>query len=59
MLVRLGADDIRLTDGLARRGYLIRAGSDFGLAGYARITVGPPDVMEGVAAAITEELANI
>ena len=59
VLVRLGVDDVRLTDGLARRGYLIRAGSDFGLAGYARITVGPPDVMEGVAAAITEELANL
>ncbi len=56
LLVRLGGDDIRLADALARRGFLIRPGSDFGLAGFARITVGPDQAMEGVSGAIAAEL---
>ncbi len=52
VLVRLGVDDVELADAVARRGYLIRAGSEFGLPGHARITVGPSEVMEGIAAAI-------
>jgi histidinol-phosphate aminotransferase len=58
LLVRLGVDDLRAADALARRGFLIRAGSDFQLPGLARITVGPPEAMEGVAAAVGEELAS-
>lgn len=56
LLVRLGGDDVRLADALARRGFLIRPGSDFGLSGFARITVGPDQAMEGVAGAIAAEL---
>jgi histidinol-phosphate aminotransferase len=50
LLVRVGADDVAFTDLLLRRGFLIRAGSEFGLWGYARITVGPEPLMERVAA---------
>jgi hypothetical protein len=38
-----------LTEGLARRGYLVRAGSEFGLSGFVRITTGPVPLMERVA----------
>ncbi len=58
VLVRLGTDDVELADALVQDGYLIRAGSEFGLPGYARITVGPREVMEGVAGAIVGRLAT-
>jgi histidinol-phosphate aminotransferase len=59
VLVRVGVDDLALTDALARRGLLVRAGSEFGLPGYVRITTGPAALMERVAgelAAIRAEL---
>jgi histidinol-phosphate aminotransferase len=40
LLVEHGADDDALADGLLRRGVLVRAGSELGLPGWARITVG-------------------
>jgi histidinol-phosphate aminotransferase len=46
LLVRMGVDDVAVKDRLLRRGFLIRAGSEFGLPDYARITVGPNGVME-------------
>jgi histidinol-phosphate aminotransferase len=49
LLADVGVDDVALTDGLARRGFLVRAGSEFGLAGYVRITTGPVPLMERVA----------
>lgn len=49
VLARIDVDDVALTELLARRGLLIRAGSDFGLAGHVRITVGPVPLMERVA----------
>jgi histidinol-phosphate aminotransferase len=49
VLARVGVDDIALADGLASRGFLIRAGSEFGMAGTVRITVAPPPVMEKAA----------
>jgi histidinol-phosphate aminotransferase len=49
VLVRVGVDDLALTDALARRGLLVRAGSEFGLPGYVRITTGPAALMERVA----------
>jgi histidinol-phosphate aminotransferase len=55
LLVRMGVDDIAVKDRLMRRGFLIRAGSEFGLPGYARITVGPNGVMER----FTEELVDV
>jgi histidinol-phosphate aminotransferase len=55
LLVDVGIDDVALTEGLARRGLLIRAGSEFGMPGYVRITVGPVPIMERVA----RELASV
>jgi histidinol-phosphate aminotransferase len=49
LLVDVGVDDIALTERLARRGFLVRAGSEFGLAGWVRITTGPLTLMERVA----------
>ena len=49
LLVDVGVDDVDLTERLARRGFLVRAGSEFGLAGWIRITAGPLPLMERVA----------
>jgi histidinol-phosphate aminotransferase len=50
VLVRVGVDDLAVADLLARRGVLVRPGSDFGLEGYVRVTVGPEPLMERAAA---------
>jgi hypothetical protein len=50
LLVDVGVDDVALTEGLLRRGLLIRAGSEFGMPGFVRITVGPVPIMERVSA---------
>jgi histidinol-phosphate aminotransferase len=49
LLVDVGVDDLALTDRLARRGFLVRAGGEFGLDGFVRITTGPVPLMERVA----------
>jgi histidinol-phosphate/aromatic aminotransferase/cobyric acid decarboxylase-like protein len=49
LLARVDVDDVRLADALVRRGLLVRPGREFGLAGYVRITVGPPPLMRRVA----------
>jgi histidinol-phosphate aminotransferase len=49
LLVDVGVDDVALTESLARRGFLVRAGSEFGLAGWVRITTAPLPLMEPVA----------
>jgi histidinol-phosphate aminotransferase len=54
LLVDVGVDDVALTDGLARRGYLVRAGSEFGLPGFVRITTGPVPLMERVAREVAD-----
>jgi histidinol-phosphate aminotransferase len=54
LLVDVGVDDVALTDGLARRGFLVRAGSEFGLSGFVRITTGPRPLMERVAAEVAD-----
>jgi histidinol-phosphate aminotransferase len=59
LLVDVGVDDVALTDGLARRGFLVRAGSEFGLAGFVRITTGPIPLMERVAAELAEARARL
>jgi histidinol-phosphate aminotransferase len=59
LLVRVGTDDVALTDLLLRRGFLIRAGSEFGLRGYARITVGPEPLMERAVAGIVSARATL
>jgi histidinol-phosphate aminotransferase len=53
VLVWVGGDDRELARSLAEEdGLLVRTGSEYGLDGYVRITVGPPELMERVAAAI-------
>jgi histidinol-phosphate aminotransferase len=54
LLVDVGVDDVALTEELARRGFLVRAGSEFGLAGYVRITTGPVALMERVAVELVD-----
>jgi histidinol-phosphate/aromatic aminotransferase/cobyric acid decarboxylase-like protein len=39
---------------MVRRGVLIRPGHELGLPGWARITVGPEDVMDRAADALLE-----
>jgi histidinol-phosphate aminotransferase len=59
LLVDVGVDDIALTDGLARRGFLVRAGSEFGLPGHVRITTGPIPLMERVASELVQARARL
>jgi histidinol-phosphate aminotransferase len=54
VLVDLGVDDVDLAERLVRRGVLIRPGHELGLPGWARITVGPEDVMDRAAEALLE-----
>jgi histidinol-phosphate aminotransferase len=54
LLVRVGVDDVALTEGLARRGLLVRAGSELGMSGYVRITTGPVPIMDRVATELAE-----
>ena len=48
VLLELGDDDLRVADALARDGVLVRAGSEFGLPGYARVTTGEEELMDDV-----------
>jgi len=53
VLVHTGVDDEALADRLAARGVLVRAGSDFGLPGTARVTLPlAPDVERTVRALV-------
>ncbi len=54
VLARVDVDDTVLAERLAERGLLIRPGSDYGLPGYARITVGPLPLMERVSAEVAD-----
>jgi histidinol-phosphate aminotransferase len=54
VLVDLGVDDIALFERMLRRGVLIRPGHELGLPGWARITVGPEDVMDRAGDALLE-----
>jgi histidinol-phosphate aminotransferase len=59
VLARLDVDDTALSDRMAERGLLIRPGSDYGLPGYARITVGPPPLMDRVSAELADVCASL
>jgi histidinol-phosphate aminotransferase len=59
LLAEIGVDDVALVESLARRGVLVRAGSEFGLPGTVRITVAPPPVMERAAAEIAAARAAL
>jgi histidinol-phosphate aminotransferase len=51
VLARVDVDDRLLAEQLAREGLLIRPGSDLGLPGYVRVTVGPLPLVHRVVAA--------
>jgi histidinol-phosphate aminotransferase len=59
VLVRHGADDAELGEGLLRRGIIIRSGAELGLPGWARITVGPEPLMDQAATALPAVLAEL
>jgi histidinol-phosphate aminotransferase len=52
VLVDTGVDDAALAEAVAEEGLLVRAGGEYGLDGYVRITVGPAPLMERVADAL-------
>jgi histidinol-phosphate aminotransferase len=55
VLVELNVeDDLAVADRVARRGMLLRPGSEFGLPGYARITVAPAPLMERAATELVD-----
>jgi histidinol-phosphate aminotransferase len=49
-----GRDDLAVTERIARRGILVRPGTEFGLPGHVRITVAPAPLMERVAAELLD-----
>jgi histidinol-phosphate aminotransferase len=59
VLAQVDVDDLALADRLAERGILIRPGSDFGLPGYVRITVGPVPLMERATAELADACAAL
>ena len=54
VLAKVDIDDAALAEGLASRGLLIRPGTDFGLPGFVRVTIGPVPLMERVTTEIRE-----
>jgi histidinol-phosphate aminotransferase len=59
VLARVDVPDTALADGLAKRGILIRPGSDLGLPGCVRITVGPLPLMARVTAELRDVRASL
>ncbi len=59
VLVDLGVDDEELAELLVARGVLIRPGTELGMPGWARITVGPAEVMDRASAALLEARAQL
>jgi histidinol-phosphate aminotransferase len=59
VLARFEGDDVALADALAARGILVRPGSDVGLPGYVRITVGPAPMMERVSEEIRDVVPSV
>jgi histidinol-phosphate aminotransferase len=57
VLVDVGGDDVGVCEALARQGFLLRAGSEFGLPGYVRVTIGNERLMDEVGAALVRTLA--
>jgi histidinol-phosphate aminotransferase len=59
VLVRTGVDDAELAQAVAEEGLLVRAGGEYGLDGYVRITVGPAPLMEQVAEAVASAVLHL
>lgn len=49
-----GGDDLQWYDRLLDRGFLVRPGSEFGLSGHLRITIGPEELMTELTKAMVE-----
>ncbi|HZE06430.1 MAG TPA: histidinol-phosphate transaminase [Solirubrobacteraceae bacterium] len=54
VLLALGTDDLRVADALAREGVLVRAGTEFGLPGHARVTTAEDGLMDLVGRRLAE-----
>jgi histidinol-phosphate aminotransferase len=50
VLVQVPNDDVAVCETLAHEGLLLRAGSEFGLPGYVRVTIGADELMDRVGA---------
>ncbi len=48
VLADTNVDDVAMFEGMVRRGFVVRPGSEFDLAGRVRITVGPSSLMDEV-----------
>ena len=59
VLLRLWADDVRVADLLAHEGLLVRMGSEFGLPGYVRVTLGDEQLMDRAAARLASAVAEV
>ena len=59
VLVDTGVNDAALAQAVAEEGLLVRAGSEYGLDGYVRITVGPPPLMEQAAEAVGRAVLHL
>jgi histidinol-phosphate aminotransferase len=57
VLVEVGGDDVAVCETLAGQGWLLRAGSEFGLPGYVRVTIGDEELMGRVGGALVAALA--
>ena len=59
LLVHLGMDDGPVCERLLREGVLIRGGTEFGLPGFARITVAREPVMRRAAELVVEAVQEL
>jgi histidinol-phosphate aminotransferase len=59
VLTDTGVDDLALFEAMVRRGFLIRPGSEYGLPGRVRITIGPTELMTRVVDAMIESRDEI
>jgi histidinol-phosphate aminotransferase len=59
VLAQVGGDDVAVCETLAREGFLLRAGSEFGLPGYVRVTIGDEGLMNEVGGAVARAVAAV
>jgi histidinol-phosphate aminotransferase len=57
VLVDVGGDDVAVCEALARQGFLLRAGSEFGLPGFVRVTIADEPLMDEVGGRLPAALA--
>ncbi len=57
VLAQVGGDDVAVCEALAREGFLLRAGSEFGLPGFVRVTIADEPLMGEVGERLVAALA--